>query len=568
MMGVKLGISIFPKSFRNFVKKSPALTSLYSHSLQKSGLFYGFPNAKKLQVLYSNRLKAQSAEIEKIIKSQRVLNKKFDVVIFKRADGELTQTLESLNNQSEFINKVYVLKERQTCAISLKLAVDVEWNASLNFFVDSTSSIPIIAVNQGDRLDNMALAVFARQKLQDLLYTDSDEITLDNEFRNPRLLPGWNPDLLLSTGYIESTVIINRLILKDVDLTGVQEIPSLVVSLFKFFKNLKVLHLPLSLVHFTTNKRFKLKTLKGLSRLTEGLGAKSSCDQALLLNRVRWPSHNSVLVSLIIPTKNAKGLVQICIESILKKSTYRHFEILLLDNNSDDVDALEYFEYLNKYEQQIRVIQYPYEFNYSAINNFAVKHARGEVIGLVNNDIEVISPNWMTDMVGHVMRPDIGCVGAKLLYPDERIQHAGVVMGYGGGAGHAHKYFPRYHPGYLNRLAATNNFSAVTAACLFVTKEDYNLVGGLDEDNLKVAFNDVDFCLKVSELGRRNVYCAEVELFHHESVSRGLDNTKEKRQRFESELRFIQTKWADYIENDPAYNSNLTLRHENFSIRE
>jgi O-antigen biosynthesis protein len=171
-------------------------------------------------------------------------------------------------------------------------------------------------------------------------------------------------------------------------------------------------------------------------------------------------------------------------------------------------------------------------------------------------------------MVGHVLRDDIGCVGAKLLYPDGRIQHAGVVMGYGGGAGHAHKYFPRYHKGYMNRLVASHNFSAVTAACLLVKKSDYLAVGGLDEINLTIAFNDVDFCLKVLQLGRRNLYCAEAELFHHESVSRGLDLSEEKLKRFGNELSYIQIKWSKYIQKDPAYNPNLTLRRENFAIRD
>ncbi|MFT6989962.1 MAG: glycosyltransferase involved in cell wall biosynthesis, partial [Paraglaciecola sp.] len=182
------------------------------------------------------------------------------------------------------------------------------------------------------------------------------------------------------------------------------------------------------------------------------------------------------LVSLIIPTKSAKSLVQTCINSIVSKTTYAHYEILLIDNNSDDPEALEYFESLQKSQSNIKMLKYPYLFNYSAINNFAVKQAKGEIIGLINNDVEVISPNWLGDMVRHTQREDIGCVGAKLLYPVNRIQHAGVVLGYGGGSGHARKYFPRYHSGYLHRLVATNNFSAVTAACLLVKKSDYELV--------------------------------------------------------------------------------------------
>jgi GT2 family glycosyltransferase len=261
------------------------------------------------------------------------------------------------------------------------------------------------------------------------------------------------------------------------------------------------------------------------------------------------------------------SLVKACINSILNKTLYNNFEIILVDNNSDDPLCLEYFRVLNAHPK-IRVLSYPKPFNYSAINNFAVKHARGEVVGLINNDIEVISSSWLDYMVSLVQFADVGCVGAKLLYGDGRIQHAGVVMGYGGGAGHAHKYFPRWHHGYLNRLAATNEFSAVTAACLLVKKKDYLAVDGLNECDLTIAFNDVDFCLKVLQLGKRNIYCAEAELYHHESISRGADNTKEKQLRFANELKYLQDSWKNYIENDPAYNSSLTLSRENFALKE
>lgn len=204
----------------------------------------------------------------------------------------------------------------------------------------------------------------------------------------------------------------------------------------------------------------------------------------------------------------------------------------MIDNGSTEQESLAYFEQVSQHPK-VRLLKYDHPFNYSAINNFGVKQAKGEVIGLINNDIEVISGDWLTYMVGHAQRKDIGCVGAKLYYSDDRVQHAGVVMGYGGGAGHAHKYFPRFHTGYLNRLVATHRFSAVTAACLIVEREIFEKVGGLNE-TLAVAFNDVDFCLRVRELGYSNLYCAEAELYHHESVSRGLDVTPEKAARFNS----------------------------------
>lgn len=293
-----------------------------------------------------------------------------------------------------------------------------------------------------------------------------------------------------------------------------------------------------------------------------------SYNEDLAVNTIQWPVESEPLVSLIIPTKNGKALVKACIESILEKTVYQNYEILLIDNGSDEKESLDYFSELDKHSK-IRVLRYPGEFNYSAINNFGAQHACNDstVIGLINNDIEVINPHWLTSMVGHAMRSDVGCVGAKLLYSDGRIQHAGVVLGYGGGAGHAHKYFPRYHPGYMKRLIATQNYSAVTAACLLVRKSLFVEVGGLNEKDLTVAFNDVDFCLRVKELGVRNIYCAEAELYHHESVSRGLDHAPAKAARFNRELEYLKVQWKNYIEHDPAYSPNLTLLRENFSIK-
>jgi GT2 family glycosyltransferase len=192
--------------------------------------------------------------------------------------------------------------------------------------------------------------------------------------------------------------------------------------------------------------------------------------------------------------------------------------------------------------------------------------SQGALIGLINNDIEVISPEWLTEMVRLATQSDIGCVGAKLYYPNHKIQHAGVVLGILGVAGHSHKFASRHDDGYFGRLKLPQAMSAVTAACLLVRREVYQEVGGLDEDNLKVAFNDVDFCLKVRIAGYRNVWTPYAELYHHESVSRGLEDTPEKKARFEKEVLFMKSKWGDVLLKDPYYNPNLTLEHEDFSL--
>ena len=273
------------------------------------------------------------------------------------------------------------------------------------------------------------------------------------------------------------------------------------------------------------------------------------------------------LVSLLIPTKDKLELLKPCIRSILDKTDYSNYEILIINNGSVEKDTLSFFESIQLENNRVKVIDYNYPFNYSAINNFAAEHAQGEVIGLINNDVEVINEDWLTELVSHACRPQVGCVGAKLYFSDGALQHAGVILGIGGVAGHSHKYFAQHAHGYFSRLEVVQNLSAVTGACLLVKKELYTLVGGLDEVNLKIAFNDVDFCLKVREAGYLNVWTPFAKLYHHESKSRGAEDTPEKQARFQQEVLWMQAKWGEKLKNDPYYNVNLTLDHEDFSLR-
>jgi glycosyltransferase involved in cell wall biosynthesis len=576
MRSVKFLIGLFPKEVRIRMRQQLWLHNLYSKSLQKSGLFYGFPPSHKLQKLYVNNIAEQHRQIASQVKlatNQRKIN--CLIVLTGQRDADI----QTIHNVSLLIGegKLFLTGEDklvgQYCTeaplTNGREICDIKQQRAELF------TSPLLVLRGGDRLHPQALSMFSiitpNLNEESVTYCDVDSLDKSGRRHLAEFYPNWNPDLQLSIGYVKTGIVIEgKQMIKNLVLFTNQHHQSSMVALWMSIlylskNSVKVKHIEYSLVHQTLFTNYQWSSeLKKLSNQQISIargGAKN-------IAKINWVHSSTPFVTLIIPTKNAKLLVQTCIDSIVAKTTYEHYEILLIDNNSDDPEALEYFENLPNVQPKVKVLRYPYIFNYSAINNFAVKHAKGEVIGLINNDIEVISPNWLTDMVGHAQRVDIGCVGAKLLYPDTKIQHAGVVMGYGGGAGHAHKYFPRYHPGYLNRLAATGNFSAVTAACLLVKKVDYELVNGFNEKDLTVAFNDVDFCLKVLNLGRRNLYCAEVELFHHESVSRGADDTLEKRQRFESELCYLQNTWADIIDSDPAYNSNLTLRFENFSIRE
>lgn len=271
------------------------------------------------------------------------------------------------------------------------------------------------------------------------------------------------------------------------------------------------------------------------------------------------------LVSLIIPTRNGFRLIRQCIDSIVAKTTYANYEIIVVDNGSDDPETLAYFESIAR-DKRIRIQRDERPFNYSALNNAAVEQARGEFVGLINNDIEVIAPEWLSEMVSLASQPGVGAVGAKLLYPNDTLQHGGVVLGVGGVAGHSHKHIPQPYYGYFGRTSLISAYSAVTAACLVIRKTIYEEVAGLDEKNLTVAFNDVDFCLRVREAGYRNVWTPYAELYHHESATRGDENNPEKQARFLSEIRYMQKRWGDCLTNDPAYSPNLTLDHEDFGL--
>lgn len=262
------------------------------------------------------------------------------------------------------------------------------------------------------------------------------------------------------------------------------------------------------------------------------------------------------LVSLIIPTRDKLPLLRGCVTSIREKTTYENYEIIVVDNGSCEDETLDYLDRLDA-EPWARVLRYDKPFNYSAINNYAVARANGSIVGLINNDIEVISPEWLTEMVSWASQPDIGCVGAKLYYANDTIQHAGVILGIGGVANHAHLHHPRTTPGYFGRAVVVSNYSAVTAACMLVRKALFEQVSGLDEQNLSVAFNDVDFCLKVRQAGYLNVWTPYAELYHFESVSRGKEDTPEKRGRFIREVAHMEKIWANELLKDPYHSPNL-----------
>ncbi|WP_110687116.1 glycosyltransferase family 2 protein [Salinicola aestuarinus] len=418
----------------------------------------------------------------------------------------------------------------------------------------------------------------------EVLYSDEDKIDDRGERFEPHFKPAWNPDLLLSQNYISHLGVYRRERLLSLGgfrpgFEGSQD-HDLALRFVNGLESRAIVRVPHVLYHWraSTGSTATAAASKnythqaGLSAVREHLertNLTASVEAGRYPNtyRVRWPLPSPApRVSLLVPTRDRVEVLRPCLEALLERTDYPNFELLVLDNGSRCAETLAFLETVAS-DPRVRVLGWPAPFNYSAINNFGAREATGDILALINNDIEPLNPDWLTEMVSQACRPGIGCVGAKLYYPNGTVQHAGVVLGIGGVAGHAHKYFSRHEPGYFSRLHLVQNYSAVTAACLVVQRRIFEAVGGLDEANLAVAFNDVDFCLRVGEAGYRHVWTPYAELWHHESVSRGADDTSKKRLRAAGEANYMRTRWRHRLFDDPAYHPNLTLTYEDFSLR-
>ena len=405
-----------------------------------------------------------------------------------------------------------------------------------------------------------------------LIYADEDELDANGRRTHPFFKPDWNPDLFLGRNLFSPWVAVEAGLFDAAG--GVHPALSsdargldLALRCVERVRGDQILHIPRVLAHRgAASPGASTQGVLALNAHFERTGIAATAEATPYGYRTRYAlPAMPPLVSLVIPTRNALPLVRQCIESIVLETDYPHYEILLVDNGSDDPEALAYFAELDA-QPGITVIRDERPFNYSALNNAAVARARGALVALLNNDIEVVSPDWLSEMVSIALQPGVGAVGAKLLYPDLTVQHGGVVLGVGGIAGHAHKHLARSDPGHGGRAQLMQSFSAVTAACLVVRKSLYEQVGGLDEAHLGVAYNDVDFCLRLRQAGLRNVWTPWAELLHHESASRGLEMAAESRSRLAAEAAIMQGRWAPLIAHDPAYNPNLTLDTEDFDL--
>lgn len=444
----------------------------------------------------------------------------------------------------------------------------------------------IALLDHDDVLTEHALAwnvlTMAAHPHAQLIFSDEDKIVDSGERVDPYFKSDWNRALFYSHNMITHLGVYRRDLLIAIggfrhEFVGAQDY-DLALRCIERIDDDQIVHIPRILYHWrvhagsTANAELSVKPYamfageRALSEHFHRMGIKARSQFVGHGYRVRYalPSE-APLVSIVIPTRNKHELVQVCVDSIWEKTRHPRFEVLLVDNGSDEPEALACFDALAA-AGKVKLLRYDKPFNYSAINNFGVSHAQGSVICLLNNDIEVLAPDWLSEMVGIAVQPSTGAVGAKLLFPNETVQHAGVVCGIGGWAGHAHKGFPAMSHGYAGRASLISEYSAVTGACLVVEKAKFDAVGGLDEEQLKVACNDVDLCLKLRAQGLHNIFTPYAVLYHHESATRGYEDNPEKVARFEKELGIMHERWGKALSEDACYSPNLSLTHEDFSL--
>lgn len=418
----------------------------------------------------------------------------------------------------------------------------------------------------------------------DFIYSDEDKISMNGkEYFEPHFKPDFNLDLLRTINYICHFVVVRKTIVDEVgglhsEFDGAQDFDFVLRCVEK---TKAIYHIPRVLYHWRAHKDSTAENpeskmyafengAKAVQSHYERLGIQAVVKMRkdyLGIYRTVYQLEHKPLVSIVIPNKDHIDDLKKCIDSIEKKATYENIEYIIIENNSTEEKTFSYYEQLQKENKRVKVVVWEDEFNYSAINNYGVSFAKGEYLLFLNNDTEIINKDCIEEMLGYCMRDDVGIVGARLYYPDDTIQHAGVIIGIGGVAGHCFLGLEHNKPGYFARALCAQDYSAVTAACMMVKRSVFEAVGGFDV-KLKVAFNDIDFCLRVRETGNLVVYNPYAELYHYESKSRGAEDTAEKMARFEGEVIFMQTRWKKILaEGDPYYNPNLTLIDHNFDLK-
>ena len=482
---------------------------------------------------------------------------------------------------------VLALAAKDPRIVYRKLEKNLGISENTNAALDVATGDYISLFDHDDLLHPSALFMVVKtinEQKADFVYTD--EVTFINDSVkntiNLHYKPDFSIDTLRSHNYICHLTTFKRSLLdvagrfrKECD--GSQDY-DIILRLTE--KAEKIVHIPEILYYWRGHKNSTAQDInskpyiinaahRALEDHLERVGLKGRVLDAQIPStyRIEYEIEGEPLVSIVIANKDSYDILSTCLNSIFERSTYKNYEIIIVENNSVDKETFEYYDFLKNAYHNVKIVNWEGKFNYSAINNLGVEHSSGEYVVLLNNDVEVIDNDWIEQMLMHAQRKDVGAVGAMLYFPDNTIQHAGVILGVGGVAGHSHKYFPRGTCGYMSRGAIIQNYSAVTFACVMIPRAVFDEVGGIDE-SFEVAFNDVDMCMRIRATDRLIVFTPYCQLYHYESKSRGSEDTPEKVTRFNSEIDRFKARWGKELEaGDPYYNKHLTLHYEDFSFR-
>ena len=556
----------------NYWRKQKAVTKKELKE-QRNTVFEKQPKISIVVPLYKtpeDYLKKMIASVEK----QSYTNWELCLSDGSGADSPL---IEILNSYVEKDSRIKVVRNETPLQISdntnkaLEIATG-EWIA----FMDHDDALTL------DALYECVKAINEEPDI-DMIYSDEDKISMDDsEFFQPHFKSDFNIDMLRGTNYFCHLTVVKRELYEQAgNLRGAYDGAQDYDFVLRCVEHArKVKHIARVLYHWRAHKdstaenpESKLYAFEAGARAVQahfdriGIRAKVTSTKYLGIYKSKYEFDERPLVSIIIPNKDHIEDLDKCISAIEEKGTYKNLEYIIVENNSEKKETFTYYDSLQKKNPKVKVVTWDGPFNYSAINNYGVSFAKGEFYLFLNNDTEIINEDCIEELLGYCLRPDVGAVGARLFYEDGTIQHAGVVVGMQGVAGHESAGEPHESPGYFGRAIIAHDCSAVTAACVMVKKEVFEIVGGFDS-KLAVAFNDIDFCLKVRKAGYLIVYNPYAELYHYESKSRGQEDTEEKIRRFQREIEIFHEKWYDFLlKGDPYYNPNLTLAETNFGLR-
>lgn len=561
----------FFNSYNKWIKSYDTLTNVDHNGIQEHiATFEKYPLLSVVLPVYNTSEKFLRKSIESVVNQ-----------IYPHWELFIQDTISSQPNISRIL-KEYADKDVRIkiCSLEEKYSLSRAFNSAL--YLSTGEFITLLDAN--DEMSDHALYWMATELIRfpetKIIYSDEDKIDLIGERFDPYFKTDWNPELLMGQNFIGRLAMYFRE--QTLDLGGFREGYEgaedwdLALRLTEGLPPHRVRHIPAILYHRRISQKatpipFEKKPIEceaqyrtltdTFHRRGEEVRITSICNKKFWLPE--FNVRGEPLISIIIPTRNGMNLLKRCLES-LKRTKYPHTEVLVIDNQSDDPKIIDYLEEI-KERPNHRVLSYPHSFDYAAMHNWAVPQAIGEYICLLNNDTEVITPEWLQEMLAIAQRSGVGAVGAKLLYPDGSVQHGGIILGINGIAGHAHKGIPGKSCGYFGLAVLLQSYSAVTAACMLIKKTDWQSCGGM-EPKLPVSLNDIDLCLRLKEKGLRNILSPRTLLFHHESKSRGFDTHGEDLSRLAGECAYMQWRWGYVLTHDPSYNPNLTLLSENFAL--